>query len=137
MAYYSNMRWTKKLLVLLGYGLLGSTAFAVPASELKENYQSIIERNPFGLHPPPPPPTPTNPPPAKQDKAKREVFMTGIVAPFGRFPKQVYLMSKEQGPQKKEPTFYALREGVEQAQQVAEAAFAAFVEHVESHRCER
>src|SRR3954462_7731569 len=108
MAYYSNMRWTNKLLAMLGGCVLGSTVFAVPASELKENYQSIIERNPFGLHPPPPPPT-NNVIVPKVEKPKREVFLTGITAPFGRFPKQVFLESKEPGP-KKEPTFYAMRE---------------------------
>src|ERR1041384_8277956 len=112
MAYCSYMQWTNKWLAMLGLSLFGSTVLAVPANELKENYQSIIERNPFGLHPPPPPPTNKIPPPPKEEKPKREVFLTGLTSAFGRYPKQVYLMSKEQGP-KKEPMFYSLKEGVE------------------------
>ena len=57
MEYCDIMRWTNRIIAVLGAVLVSSTVDAVPASELKENYQSIIERNPFGLKPIPPPPT--------------------------------------------------------------------------------
>jgi hypothetical protein len=88
--------------------LMGSSLQAVPATELKENYQSIIERNPFGLKPPPPPAT--NNAADLKEKAKVEVFLTGLTAvDFPRLPKQAYFYTREQG--KKDPTYYALNEG--------------------------
>ena len=56
--------------------LLGASSLqAVPAEQLKENYQSIIERNPFGLKPPPTPaPMATNLP---EVKPKVEIFLKG------------------------------------------------------------
>lgn len=90
----------------------GSKALAVPATDLKENYQSIIDRNPFGLKPPPPPPTNNPAANAAKDKPKTELFLTGIVSiGYPKMPKQAFLMTKEQN--KKEPTYYTLTEGVE------------------------
>ena len=102
------MRWTNRLFAILGAAAVGSTVYAVPATTLKENYQSIIERNPFGLKPPPPPQT-NNVDQAKE-KAKTEIFLTGITSVgFPRLPKQAYFYTREQG--KKEVTYYALTEG--------------------------
>ena len=100
------MRWTNRVIALLGVAVASSTVNAVPAGELKENYQSIIERNPFGLKPIPPPPT-NNAAPVKE-KPKTEIFLTGITS-FPKMPKQAYFYTREQG--KKDPTYYALTEG--------------------------
>lgn len=105
-----NLVRRKHLLALVTATLLagGRSAEAVPAAELKENYQSIIERNPFGLKPPPPPPTNNVPPP--EPKAKVEVFLTGITSiGYPKFPKQAFFYTREQG--KKDLTYYALTEG--------------------------
>ncbi len=111
MHYCVSMRSPLKS-VLLGLLLLSAgRAWAVPASELRETYQPIIERNPFGLHPPPPPPT-NNPTANAKDKAKLEVFLTGITSiGYPKIPKQAYLMTREQN---KSTNYYALSEGIEQ-----------------------
>jgi hypothetical protein len=75
---------------------------------LKDNYQPIVDRNPFGLRPPPPPPTNNVTTPVK-DKPKTEIFLTGITS-IGS--KRAYLMTKEAAG-KKEPTYYTLSEGIE------------------------
>src|SRR5262245_2383570 len=109
MQYCTVMRSVYRIMVLLALGLIAGKALAIPASELKDNYQPIIDRNPFGLKPPPPPPTNAPPPAAKP---KVEIFLTGITSiGYPRLPKQAYLMTKEQS--KKEPTYYALTEGIE------------------------
>lgn len=101
------MRRTNQIVALLGAAVLGSSAWAVPATELKENYQSIIERNPFGLKPPPPPQSDK---PTEKEKPKAEIFLTGITSiGFPKFPKQAYFYTMEQG--KKDPVYYALSEG--------------------------
>ena len=65
---------TAALIVLLsGAG----KSLAIPLSELKDNYQPIIDRNPFGLKPAPPPPT-DNPTANVKEKPKLEFFLTGI-----------------------------------------------------------
>ena len=65
-------------------------------------YQSIVDRNPFGLKPPaPPPPPPTNPPPPKAD-----IFLTGYTSLLT--PKHAYFETKD--PQGK-IQFYELAEG--------------------------
>lgn len=102
------MRWTNQIIALLGAAVMSSSLQAVPAANLKENYQSIIERNPFGLKPPAPPAT--NNPAESKEKPKLEVFLTGLTAiDYPRYPKQAYLYTMEQG--KKEPTYYAINEG--------------------------
>ena len=102
------MRWTNQFIALLGAAVMSSSLQSVPAANLKENYQSIIERNPFGLKPPPPPAT--NNPAETKEKPKLEVFLTGLTAiDYPRYPKQAYLYTMEQG--KKEPTYYAINEG--------------------------
>jgi hypothetical protein len=107
MEYRAMMRLTKRVFALLAAALSGSVLQAVPATELKENYQSIIERNPFGLKPPPPPAADK---PPEKEKPKSEIFLTGITSiGYPRFPKQAYFYTMEQG--KKEPTYYALSEG--------------------------
>lgn len=102
------MRWTQKTFALIGVALLSSGSLqAVPAANLKENYQSIIERNPFGLKPPAPPATNNV---VEKDKPKVEIFLTGMTAvDFPRLPKQAYFVTREAG--KKDPTYYALNEG--------------------------
>jgi hypothetical protein len=102
------MRWKKKMLLATGVMLVGGNVQAVPMAELKENYQSIIERNPFGLRPPPAPPTNNIAPP--EPKAKVEVFLTGMTSiGFPKYPKQAFFYTREQG--KKDVTHYALTEG--------------------------
>ena len=79
---------------------------AVPADELRQNYQSIIERNPFGLKPIPVPEAP-KPPPEKEPEV--DYFLTGITS-VGHpvIPRQAYIMTREKG--QKEPNYYALPE---------------------------
>ncbi|MDB6039487.1 MAG: hypothetical protein JWM99_3328 [Verrucomicrobiales bacterium] len=78
-------------------------AAAIESRSSTRDYQTIVERNPFGLKPPPPPPPPpTNEPP------KLEFYLTGftsIGAPAN--PKRAYLMSKDA----KSPAYYSLTEG--------------------------
>jgi hypothetical protein len=108
MDYPKGMQWKNQMLLAAGLILAGGSTEAVPAGQLKENYQSIIERNPFGLKPPPPPPTNNIAPP--EPKAKVEVFLTGITSiGYPKFPKQAFFYTREQG--KKELTYYALTEG--------------------------
>jgi hypothetical protein len=108
MEYLGSMSCTNRILALLGAALLSSAVVqAVPATNLKENYQSIIERNPFGLQPPKPAQAEK---PAEKEKPKTEIFLTGITSVgFPKLPKQVYFYTREQG--KKDPVFYALSEG--------------------------
>jgi len=102
------MRWTNRVFALLGAALVSGSLHAIPAgADLKQNYQSIIERNPFGLKPPPPPATNVV---QVKDKPKVEIFLTGMTAiDFPRLPKQAYFYTREQG--KKDPTYYTLNEG--------------------------
>jgi hypothetical protein len=112
MRYRFDVRSILKFLALLLLLAQARHSFGIPASDLKENYQSIIDRNPFGLKPPPPPPTNNINAAPKQEKPKSELFLTGITSIAGpRQIKQVYLKLQEQG--KKEPVFYTLSEGVE------------------------
>lgn len=86
-------------------------AGAVPAN-LKENYQPIVDRNPFGLRPPPPPPT-NNTAPPQIEKPAVDIFLTGITSVgYPRWPKKVFLKTEEKN--KKEPKFYELGEGQEE-----------------------
>jgi hypothetical protein len=112
MRYRLDVRSILKFLAIFLLLAQARHSFGIAAADLKENYQSIIDRNPFGLKPPPPPPTNNINAAPKQEKPKSELFLTGITSIGGpRNPKQVYLMLKEQG--KKEPIYYALSEGVE------------------------
>lgn len=76
---------------------------ALESKSTTRDYQTIVERNPFGLKPPAPPPAPvTNEPP------KLEFYLTGLTsigAPAN--PKRAYLMSKDA----KTPSYYSLTEG--------------------------
>jgi hypothetical protein len=110
MRYRLNMRVVLKTAVLLGGLLLVNNALAVPAN-LRENYQPIVDRNPFGLRPPPPPPTNNVAPPPVVEKPKLEIFLTGIVS-VGQPKKQVYLKTQEAN-KKDAAQFYALPEGAE------------------------
>lgn len=108
MEYHRDMRRSFLIAAALGAAVGGSTLHAVPVAELRENYQSIIERNPFGLKPVPPPVT--NNVNELKEKPKTELFLTGITSiGYPRFPKQAYFVTQEQG--KKEPVFFALSEG--------------------------
>jgi hypothetical protein len=107
MDYRKRMRWIIRRLALLAALLACAKAGAVPLATLKENYQSIIERNSFGLQPPKPPQADK---PPEKEKAKTELFLTGVTSVgYPRLPKQAYFYTREQG--KKEPTYYALSEG--------------------------
>lgn len=102
------MRWTKEMLTAVGLLFASSNLLAVPATQLKENYQSIIERNPFGLKPPPAQAATNIPPP--EVKPKVEVFLTGVTSiGYPKLPKQAYFYTREQG--KKDITYYAMTEG--------------------------
>src|SRR4029079_4891149 len=89
---------------------IGGSALAITPSstaDLKENYQSIIARNPFGLKDPPENKPATNAPVAAPPKQK--IFLTGITSVgYPRIPKYVYLKTEEEG--KKDPNFYSLQE---------------------------
>lgn len=91
--------------------LAAKTVVAVPA-DLKDNYQPIIDRNPFGLRPPPPPPT-NNVAAPVPEKPKTEIFLTGIIS-VGHpvLPKKVFLKTQAAN-NKKEEKFYDLQEGQE------------------------
>lgn len=110
MHYCESMRSVLKSAILMLLLSGAGKALAIPLAELKDNYQPIIDRNPFGLKPPPPPPT-NNPTANVKEKPKLEYFLTGITSVgFPRIPKQAYLMTKEQN---KSTNFYALSEGIE------------------------
>jgi hypothetical protein len=110
MHYCRFMRSVLKSAVLIFVLSGAGKALAIPLTELKDNYQPIIDRNPFGLKPPPPPPT-NNPTANVKEKPKLELFLTGITSVgFPRIPKQAYLMTKEQN---KSTNYYALSEGIE------------------------
>src|SRR5690349_15889726 len=110
MRYFANMRSVLKMAVAVLLLSGAGKALAIPLSELKDNYQPIIDRNPFGLKPPPPPPT-NNTTANVKEKPKLEFFLTGITSVgFPRIPKQAYLMTREQN---KSTNFYALSEGIE------------------------
>lgn len=102
------MSWKVKMLALLACaGMLGAAPLqgVTPTSNPKDHsYQSIIDRNPFGLKPPPPP---APPPPAQTNPASSEIVLTGIASVVK--PTQVYLMRKEAG--KKDPSYYNLSQG--------------------------
>lgn len=105
MLYVKSMNWSLKLWPLwASVGCILGTASArgvVANSNPTERYQSIIERNAFGLKPPPLPPPPA-PPPA--NPAASEIVLTGFASIVK--PTKVYLMRKEAG--KKDPTYYDL-----------------------------
>ena len=108
MEYRLDMRRTFLIVAALGAAVGSSSVLAVPVAELRENYQSIIERNPFGLKPIPPPVT--NNVAEVKEKPKTQIFLTGITSiGYPRFPKQAYIVTQEQGS--KEPKFYSLSEG--------------------------
>lgn len=76
----------------------------VPATETSSpdhSYQTIAERNPFGLKPPPPPPTPASPPTVEQPKS--DLKLTGITS-FGSL--KAYFMASE--PKTKAPEYFSL-----------------------------
>ena len=111
MEYRNAMRWKNQMLTAAGLLLGASSLQAVPAEQLKENYQSIIERNPFGLKPPPTAAPVTNALP--EVKPKVEIFLTGLTSVgYPRIPKQAYFYTREQG--KKDVTYYSLAEKAEQ-----------------------
>lgn len=112
MRYLAPMHCALKIVVLLLLVSLRTSVQAIPATELKETYQPIVDRNPFGLKPPPPPQT-NNPTAPVKEKPKTEMFLTGITSiGYPRVPKKAYIMTKETAG-KKEPTYYSLSEGVE------------------------
>lgn len=100
------MKFSLKTLTIAGAGLLlgGNLWAAVP-----EKYQTILDRNPFGLVPPPPP-APTEP----TTKAPVNIFVTGFATIGGE--KRVYFMIP---PPPKEPgathQYLSLSEGQREA----------------------
>lgn len=113
MVFHPAMRYCERvprqmktaLLVLIAASTAASQA-AVPAVDLKSNYQSIIERNPFGLRDPV---VPKPPEPAPEKKPEVEYLLTGITS-IGHpaIPRRAYIMTREKG--NKKPNFYALEE---------------------------
>jgi hypothetical protein len=94
---FKGFLWVAAVLTVL------MQASAIETKSTTRDYQTIVERNPFGLKPPPPPPAaPTNEPP------KVEFYLTGITS-IGESAnrKRAYLMSKDA----KAPTYYSLTEG--------------------------
>ena len=58
-----------------------------------ESFQSIVDRNPFGLKPPPPPPAPSAPP--EKVEPKTEFYLSGITTVgYPKHPK-AYLVNKD------------------------------------------
>jgi len=88
---------------------LAAESDAVATHEnLKENYQSIIDRNPFGLKPPEVAKPVTNEPPP-QAKPKTTIYLTGITSiGYPRIPKYVFLKTVEEGNKKE--NYYTLQE---------------------------
>lgn len=116
MVYFGPMNSTLRAWICVGVAALGSLpALGIPANAstnqaaLKENYQSIVERNPFGLKPIPVVETVK---PVVETNKPSELFLTGIsTIGFPQKPKRAYLMTKD--PAKKYP-YYTLSEGQEQ-----------------------
>ena len=93
-------------LVLAGFFTAG-LAQRVLAEAKPNPYQTIIERNPFGLKPPPPPPDPTPPAPVTPPS---KVLLTGFTSVSG--PPRALLEITEQEPGKGATTHKPiLREG--------------------------
>jgi hypothetical protein len=99
-----------KLICATGLFWLAQPVLAVPdASNLKEKYQSISDRNPFGLKPIEVPKPVTNQPPV-QPKSKTTIYLTGITSiGYPEIPKHVFLKTEEEG-KKAEPKYYSLEE---------------------------
>ena len=98
------------LAALAGVIAVSTAATAAPSTRTRESYQTIVDRNPFGLKPPPPPvdPEATKPPPPPAPKT--DIKLTGITTiGYPKLPKKAYFQTTEQN--KKEPSFYALSEG--------------------------
>ena len=97
------------LIVAASAGMIMANG-AVPANELRQNYQSIIERNPFGLKPIPEPPK-AAPPQVEQKKPDLEYFLTGITTVgYPKNAKRAYIMTRQAKGGQKEPNYYGLRE---------------------------
>lgn len=113
MVLFGSMGYRSFMRILLGILLVVSaclTALAIPSQELKDRYQSIIERKPFNLRPPAPPPT-NNVPSAAEAKPKNDIFLTGIASiGYPRVPKKAFLLIKEQSG-KRETNYLSLTEG--------------------------
>jgi hypothetical protein len=105
MRYGSGMR-VICFKAIVGFVVAAAALHRVSALESRNtprDYQTIVERNPFGLKPPPPPPAPPT-----NELPKLEFYLTGMTsigAPAN--PKRAYLMSKDA----KTPAYYSLTEG--------------------------
>lgn len=75
------MNWKKEFSIRAGLLAMTVATAASVWAEVKSNpYESIVDRNPFGLRPPPPPPDTTAPPPPSAPPATVE--LTGITSLF-------------------------------------------------------
>lgn len=81
-------------------------AHAAAAADLKQNYQSIIDRNPFGLRPPQAPP----PAPAPvEEEPEMDIRLTGITSiGYPRIPRRAYFQITKEN--EKEPAYMNLAE---------------------------
>ncbi len=103
----SNKFWC---LAALAGVIGGTTSHGAPSVRTRDSYQSIVERNPFGLKPPPPPPDPSLSAPPIPPPVKTDISLTGITTiGYPKVPKRAYFQTKEAN--KKDPNFYALSEG--------------------------
>src|SRR2546422_2759852 len=84
----------RTIFVLVGFFTVG-TAQMLPTEAKPNPYQTIIERNPFGLKPPPPAPDPTPPAPLTPPS---KVVLTGFTSISG--PPRALLEITEQEPGK-------------------------------------
>lgn len=75
------MNWKKEFPIRAGLLVVAVATTASVWADVKSNpYESIVDRNPFGLRPPPPPPDTTAPPPPSAPLATVE--LTGITSLF-------------------------------------------------------
>src|SRR5688500_11127423 len=90
--------------------VMGLTLHTVAESRPIETYQSIIERNSFGLKDPPAPTPAKDPNPAPQVK-KEDFYLTGISTSGNPKKPKAYLLAKDQSKKEHEQKFYNLSVG--------------------------
>lgn len=102
---------------MIACGAAGMVASSLGVETAGRNYQTIVDRNPFGLRDPVvTPPRSTIPPKVEPPKPKFEIKLTGLNTYGGR--KKAYFYSKE--PNAKNPYFNVAEGGAEQGIEVRE-----------------
>lgn len=100
---------------ILAAFVIGTTFGARAEAPAANTYNSIVDRNPFGLKDPPPPPPPkdTNtPPPVK----KEDFYLTGISTIGNPKKPKAYLLAKDQSKKDYDQKFYSLAVGDKQGE---------------------